>query len=76
VGSGARHDLTADKTRIAKNLYTSHPKSTAVTLKMFATPVIEASFISVEIKRLVAYSGGSLNYDDFAILRESSFRRN
>lgn len=42
-----------------------------VTLKKMATPAIEASFISVEIKRLVAYSGGSLNYDDFAILRES-----
>lgn len=39
---------------------------------MFATPVVEASFISIEIKRLVAYSGGTLNYDDFAILREST----
>ncbi|KAL1411641.1 ATP-dependent DNA helicase srs2 [Vanrija albida] len=58
----------ADPNRIPKDLYTSHPKSTPVTLKQFATPVIEASYISTEIKRLVAYSGGMLKYDDFAIL--------
>lgn len=60
----------SDAKRIPKNLYTSHPKSTPAILKQFATPVIEASFISTEIKRLIAYSGGLLNYDDFSILRE------
>ncbi|BEI85006.1 hypothetical protein CcaverHIS002_0504070 [Cutaneotrichosporon cavernicola] len=65
----ASHSIVSqDKARIAKSLYTSHPKSTAVTLKMLATPVVEASFIATEIKRLVAFSGGVLNYDDFAIL--------
>ncbi|GMK55602.1 hypothetical protein CspeluHIS016_0206580 [Cutaneotrichosporon spelunceum] len=60
--------VSQDKTRIAKNLYTSHPKSTTVTFKMLASSVVEASFIATEIKRLVAFSGGVLNYDDFAIL--------
>ena len=63
---------TLDRERIQKSLYTSHPKSTPVCLKTFSTPVIEASFIATEIKRLVAYSGNVLNYGDFAILRELS----
>ena len=58
----------ADRERIQKNLFTSHPQSTAVTLKPFSTPIIESSFIATEIKRLIAYSGGTLGYDDFAIL--------
>jgi DNA helicase-2/ATP-dependent DNA helicase PcrA len=37
-------------------------------LKSFSTPVIEASFIATEIKRMIAYSGDVLNYGDFAIL--------
>lgn len=65
-----RSILLSDRQRIQKNLFTSHPKSTPVTLKVFGTPVIEASFISAEIKRLIAYSGGLLRYDDFAILCE------
>jgi len=70
-----RPALITDPNRIKKGLFTSHPKSCPVTLKLFATPVIEASYIATEIKRMVAYSGEMLNYDDFAILRElrSSF---
>ncbi|KIR82250.1 DNA helicase II/ATP-dependent DNA helicase PcrA [Cryptococcus gattii EJB2] len=60
--------VSQDRQRIQKSLFTSHPKSTPVTLKVFGTPVIEASFISTEIKRLIAYSGGLLGYNDFAIL--------
>lgn len=62
--------MFSDRSRIQKSLYTSHPRSTPVCLKVFSTPVIEASFISTEIKRLIAYSGGVLNYGDFAILRQ------
>ncbi|WVQ79155.1 hypothetical protein IAT38_001251 [Cryptococcus sp. DSM 104549] len=66
--SAAHAVVTQDKTRIQKNLFTSHPQSTPVTLRVFGTPMIEASFIATEIKRLVAYSGGLLNWGDFAIL--------
>ncbi|WVF65803.1 hypothetical protein IAT40_000540 [Kwoniella sp. CBS 6097] len=66
--SAAHAIVSQDRSRIQKNLYTSHPRSTPVTLKVFSTPVIEASFIATEIKRLIAYSGGILKYDDFAIL--------
>lgn len=41
-----------------------------MTLKSFEISLTEADFIAFEIKRLIAYSGGTLNYDDFAILRE------
>ncbi|KAK6907367.1 hypothetical protein I203_101361 [Kwoniella mangroviensis CBS 8507] len=66
--SAAHAVVSQDRARIQKNLITSHPRSTPVTLKVFSTPVIEASFIAWEIKRLIAYSGGTLNYGDFAIL--------
>ncbi|WRT65721.1 uncharacterized protein IL334_002669 [Kwoniella shivajii] len=66
--SAAHAIVSQDRARIQKNLFTSHPRSTPVTLKVFSTPVIEASFIAWEIKRLIAYSGGTLNYGDFAIL--------
>ncbi|WWC68615.1 uncharacterized protein I206_102545 [Kwoniella pini CBS 10737] len=66
--SAAHAVVSQDRERIQKNLFTSHPRSTPVTLKVFSTPVIEASFIAWEIKRLIAYSGGTLNYGDFAIL--------
>ncbi|ODN83942.1 DNA helicase II/ATP-dependent DNA helicase PcrA [Cryptococcus wingfieldii CBS 7118] len=60
--------VSQDSKRIQKSLFTSHPQSTPVILKTFATPTIESSFISSEIKRLIAYSGGMLKFDDFAIL--------
>ncbi|WWC60335.1 uncharacterized protein I303_102906 [Kwoniella dejecticola CBS 10117] len=66
--SAAHAVVSQDRERIPKNLFTSHPRSTPATLKVFSTPVIEASFIAWEIKRLIAYSGGTLNYGDFAIL--------
>ena len=62
--------LITDRDRPQKSLYTSHPKSTTVNLKNFSTPVIEASFIATEIKRMIAYSGDVLNHGDFAILCE------
>ncbi|WVN90725.1 uncharacterized protein L203_105967 [Cryptococcus depauperatus CBS 7841] len=60
--------VSQDHHRIQKHLYTSHPQSIPVTLKVFESPVIEASFIATEIKRLIAYSGGLIKYDDIAIL--------
>ncbi|KAI9632622.1 P-loop containing nucleoside triphosphate hydrolase protein [Dioszegia hungarica] len=66
--SAASTLITQDRDRPPKSLYTSHPKSTTVNLKTFSTPVIEASFIATEIKRMIAYSGDVLNHGDFAIL--------
>lgn len=39
-------------------------------LKTFTNPTLEAGYISSEIKRIVAYTGEMLNYNDFAILRK------
>lgn len=66
----ARPKLTSDNKRIPKNLFTSHPQSTTVALKTFTNPTLEAGYISSEIKRIVAYTGEMLNYNDVAILRE------
>jgi DNA helicase-2/ATP-dependent DNA helicase PcrA len=60
--------LLTDSDRIDRGLYTSHPEGSAVVLKRHASSQHEASFVATEVKRMVAHSGGLLNYDDFAIL--------
>ncbi|THH15698.1 hypothetical protein EW146_g4817 [Bondarzewia mesenterica] len=60
--------VSEDKSRIPKSLRTSHPDGTRPTLHSFLTEEIQASFMALEIKRLVASSGGMLGCNDFAIL--------
>ncbi|UZJ56358.1 hypothetical protein CBS101457_005678 [Exobasidium rhododendri] len=64
----AKSIIEGDSNRIDRGLYTSHPIGSKVVLKRHASSQHEASFVALEIKRLVAHSGGLLNYDDFAIL--------
>jgi DNA helicase-2/ATP-dependent DNA helicase PcrA len=64
------HHISADVTRIDKGLRTSHPKGTLPVNRSFPTEGPEAEFIAAEVKRLIAYSGGMLTYNDFAVLRE------
>lgn len=60
--------IAEDKNRIQKSLHTSHPAGKTPTLRPCSTETNEAAFIAVEIKRLVAYTGGLLQFEDFAIL--------
>ncbi|KAF8896349.1 P-loop containing nucleoside triphosphate hydrolase protein [Infundibulicybe gibba] len=60
--------VTQDQNRIQRSLHTSHPAGIAPTLRSFATEQDEATFIAVEIKRLVAHMGGVLGWGDFVIL--------
>lgn len=53
-----------DENRIAKGLFTSHPHGLPVVLTNHEKPADEAQWIASEIKRLIAYSGGTLNCDD------------
>lgn len=57
-----------DTSRVNKDLYTSHPRGLPVTLKCHGSAQLEAAYIASEIKRLVAYSGNMLDYNDFVIL--------
>ncbi len=57
-----------DTSRVPKDLYTSHPRGTPVVLKCHGSAQLEAAYIASEIKRLIAHSGGMLNYNDIAIL--------
>ncbi|KAE8214429.1 hypothetical protein CF327_g2166 [Tilletia walkeri] len=57
-----------DETRVQKKLFTSHPTGPSIVLKPCRAPDAEAAFIVSEIKRVVAYSGNMLTYDDFVIL--------
>ncbi|KAF8349154.1 P-loop containing nucleoside triphosphate hydrolase protein [Amanita rubescens] len=60
--------ISEDKKRIQKSLHTSHPLGKLPTLRSCATEVDESSFIADEIKRVIAYMGGLLQFSDFAIL--------
>lgn len=63
--------IEIDSKRIAKSLYTAHPDGIAPILYQVSGEQEDASFIAVEIKRLVAQMGGAFKWGDFAILRES-----
>ncbi len=63
--------LTApDKKRVQKSLFTSHPAGVTPVLCSLPSEKNEATEIATEIRRAIAYTGGLLNYGDFAILRE------
>lgn len=61
-----------DKKRIAKTLFTSHDHGPLPVLWSVKNEQEEAMFMAREIKRLIAYSGGVLGWNDFAVLREYS----
>lgn len=66
-----------DKERIQKSLKTSHPAGPPVILRKFETTQDEAAYIAYEVKRAIAYSGNTLNFNDFAILlRYNALSRN
>ncbi|OSD06484.1 P-loop containing nucleoside triphosphate hydrolase protein [Trametes coccinea BRFM310] len=60
--------VSQDKGRIQKTLHASHPQGHPPVLRVFPIEHVEAAFIAAEIKRLVAYSGGMLNWGDFVVL--------
>lgn len=66
-----RLTLSPDKNRMPKTLYASHGTGPQPVEYGAREAQDEALFIAIEIKRLIAYTGGMLNYDDFAILRKS-----
>ncbi|KAG8981096.1 hypothetical protein FRC05_003996 [Tulasnella sp. 425] len=60
--------VSQDDKRIEKGLFTSQPSGPRPFLRSCRNEHDEADFMADEIKRLIAYSGGMLNWNDFAIL--------
>ncbi|KAJ2926931.1 hypothetical protein H1R20_g10172, partial [Candolleomyces eurysporus] len=60
--------VSQDEKRISKSLYTAHPDGISPILYQVSREQEEATFIAVEIKRLIAYMGGVFRWGDFAIL--------
>ncbi|TCD65239.1 hypothetical protein EIP91_002947 [Steccherinum ochraceum] len=60
--------VAEDKKRMPKTLYTSHPSGSRPCLYGHENERDEGLFIALEIKRLIAYTGGMLDHNDFAIL--------
>jgi DNA helicase-2/ATP-dependent DNA helicase PcrA len=61
----------SDKSRIQKTLFTAEQGGSKPMLREVAGENMEAECIAYEIKRLIAYGGGLLDYSDFAVLRRS-----
>jgi DNA helicase-2/ATP-dependent DNA helicase PcrA len=69
--------VITDKERIQKSLKTSHPPGPPVVLRKFESPQDEAAYIAYEIKRTIAYSGNTLDFNDFSVLvRYNALTRN
>jgi DNA helicase-2/ATP-dependent DNA helicase PcrA len=60
--------IDQDPTRIKKTLRTSAASGQRVVLRQAPSAPEEASYVAGEIKRLIAYSGNTLQFSDFAIL--------
>ncbi|KAF9507163.1 hypothetical protein BS47DRAFT_1304360 [Hydnum rufescens UP504] len=60
--------ISEDKKRIPKTLYTSHGNGPLPILNKCEDERAEGIFLAKEIRRLVAYSGGSFGYGDFVVL--------
>jgi superfamily I DNA/RNA helicase len=70
LGSEPVRFILLDDTRIDRSLFTSHGRGTTPTLCECDDEWREADMIADEVKRLLAYGGGQLTYNDFAILCE------
>jgi DNA helicase II / ATP-dependent DNA helicase PcrA len=73
-GNDSRY-FNSDKERVQKTLHTSHPSGVTPRLLNFKSEQEEAPFIAHEIKKLVAYTGGMLNWGDFVVLRKYTLNR-
>ncbi|KAG9030179.1 hypothetical protein FRB95_004272 [Tulasnella sp. JGI-2019a] len=60
--------VSQDKARIAKGLFTSEGNGSPPVLQSCYNEHAEADFIADEIKRMMAHSGGMLDWNDFVIL--------
>ncbi|KAG7451185.1 UvrD-helicase-domain-containing protein [Guyanagaster necrorhizus] len=60
--------VSQDKNRIPKTLLSSHPSGITPVLRQCNNESHEASFIAMEIKRVMAHMGGALRWGDFAVL--------
>ncbi|KAG8988616.1 hypothetical protein FRB90_002650, partial [Tulasnella sp. 427] len=60
--------VSQDKERIDKGLFTSQPSGPKPFIRLCRNEHEEADHIVDEMRRLIAYSGGMLNWSDFAVL--------
>ncbi|KDQ59189.1 hypothetical protein JAAARDRAFT_655375 [Jaapia argillacea MUCL 33604] len=60
--------VSQDKRRIVKRLLSTHSKGVTPLLDEHSSELDQAINIATEIKRIVAYTGGMLGYNDFVIL--------
>ncbi|KAI7880336.1 P-loop containing nucleoside triphosphate hydrolase protein [Lichtheimia hyalospora FSU 10163] len=71
--SAAFHVINIDTERIAKSLFTGNADGVPISLLRMTTDTLEAHSVADEVKRVIEYSGGLINYKDIAILVRMNF---
>ncbi|KAI9478113.1 MAG: P-loop containing nucleoside triphosphate hydrolase protein [Benjaminiella poitrasii] len=69
----ALHVITQDKTRIDKSLYTNNPEGIPIHLVKTRDEDSQAELVAKEIKKVVTYSKGLIQYKDIAVLMRMNF---
>ncbi|KAI7903351.1 P-loop containing nucleoside triphosphate hydrolase protein [Cokeromyces recurvatus] len=69
----ALHVITQDKTRIDKSLYTNNPEGVPICLIKTRDEDSQAELVAKEIKKVVTYSKGLIQYKDIAVLMRMNF---
>ncbi|KAI8340938.1 P-loop containing nucleoside triphosphate hydrolase protein [Chlamydoabsidia padenii] len=69
----ATHVVNKDTKRESRNLYTSNPDGSLVSVLKVNSEKHETELVAKEIKRIVEFSNGLINYKDIAILFRMNF---
>lgn len=69
----ALHVIKQDVKRIDKSLYTNNPVGIPISLITTSNEDEQATFVAKEIKKIMKYSKGLLDYKDFAVLMRMNY---
>ncbi|KAL0140428.1 P-loop containing nucleoside triphosphate hydrolase protein [Mucor lusitanicus] len=69
----ALHVIKQDVKRIDKSLYTNNPAGIPISLISLRDEDDQATFVAKEIKKIIKYSKGLLDYKDFAVLMRMNY---
>ncbi|KAI8065345.1 P-loop containing nucleoside triphosphate hydrolase protein [Gilbertella persicaria] len=73
VLKSALHVITQDRSRIDKALYTNNPEGVPIAIIRTRNEESQAKLVAKEIKQIITYSKGLINYKDIAVLMRMNF---
>ncbi|KAI9253027.1 P-loop containing nucleoside triphosphate hydrolase protein [Sporodiniella umbellata] len=72
----ATHIIQQDSTRIDKTLFTKNGNGIPISLASVGDQKNQAEFVACEIRKIISYSKGLINYSDIAVLMRMNFISN